>query len=104
MIRRPPRSTLFPYTTLFRSELALSEGGQRWSASECKKACISGERILERTARVFAECSTARGNLTGQERGRIDSVEEAQTRTVNNLVLGSEVVSPTPPRINIIPL
>src|SRR6202011_3249373 len=24
MIRRPPRSTLFPYTTLFRSELAVS--------------------------------------------------------------------------------
>src|SRR2546430_10162180 len=24
MIRRPPRSTLFPYTTLFRSERALS--------------------------------------------------------------------------------
>src|SRR2546422_7856959 len=27
MIRRPPRSTLFPYTTLFRSELGL--GGER---------------------------------------------------------------------------
>src|SRR5437588_8034477 len=26
MIRRPPRSTLFPYTTLFRSELVLSAG------------------------------------------------------------------------------
>src|ERR671923_2135380 len=26
MIRRPPRSTLFPYTTLFRSELALEAG------------------------------------------------------------------------------
>src|SRR2546425_7227520 len=25
MIRRPPRSTLFPYTTLFRSALGLSE-------------------------------------------------------------------------------
>src|SRR2546425_13086225 len=25
MIRRPPRSTLFPYTTLFRSELAAAE-------------------------------------------------------------------------------
>src|SRR3712207_8832393 len=24
MIRRPPRSTLFPYTTLFRSDLALA--------------------------------------------------------------------------------
>src|SRR2546429_3620902 len=26
MIRRPPRSTLFPYTTLFRSPEALAEG------------------------------------------------------------------------------
>src|SRR3712207_8372849 len=25
MIRRPPRSTLFPYTTLFRSEITLDE-------------------------------------------------------------------------------
>src|SRR3712207_7085228 len=25
MIRRPPRSTLFPYTTLFRSEVAIGE-------------------------------------------------------------------------------
>src|SRR3989442_8795048 len=27
MIRRPPRSTLFPYTTLFRSERGLSSHG-----------------------------------------------------------------------------
>src|SRR5256885_15764176 len=27
MIRRPPRSTLFPYTTLFRSVLAARGGG-----------------------------------------------------------------------------
>src|SRR2546422_6496593 len=27
MIRRPPRSTLFPYTTLFRSRAALSKTG-----------------------------------------------------------------------------
>src|SRR3712207_8394142 len=26
MIRRPPRSTLFPYTTLFRSEVELAPG------------------------------------------------------------------------------
>src|SRR5436190_4835216 len=26
MLRRPPRSTLFPYTTLFRSKLALAPG------------------------------------------------------------------------------
>src|SRR2546430_16122513 len=35
MIRRPPRSTLFPYTTLFRSLLT---GAQR----------VAGERALER--------------------------------------------------------
>jgi len=28
MIRRPPRSTLFPYTTLFRSAGLASERGQ----------------------------------------------------------------------------
>src|SRR3712207_8220945 len=29
MIRRPPRSTLFPYTTLFRSDVALKLTGRR---------------------------------------------------------------------------
>src|SRR5271169_4449881 len=32
MIRRPPRSTLFPYTTLFRSRLIRSRDGARKSA------------------------------------------------------------------------
>ena len=29
MIRRPPRSTLFPYTTLFRSDLGVVASGGR---------------------------------------------------------------------------
>src|SRR5256885_11034012 len=29
MIRRPPRSTLFPYTTLFRSEVTLELGNRQ---------------------------------------------------------------------------
>src|SRR5260370_2355908 len=32
MIRRPPRSTLFPYTTLFRSETANSRSAE-WSSN-----------------------------------------------------------------------
>src|SRR3712207_9584073 len=42
MIRRPPRSTLFPYTTLFRSgrhpvvEEALKGGGARFVANDCR--------------------------------------------------------------------
>src|SRR2546425_7184511 len=31
MIRRPPRSTLFPYTTLFRSTLLFLHGNPTWS-------------------------------------------------------------------------
>src|SRR2546425_5664968 len=34
MIRRPPRSTLFPYTTLFRSLKILSDGAGRDVARE----------------------------------------------------------------------
>src|SRR3712207_7060826 len=33
MIRRPPRSTLFPYTTLFRSERARAAGLDEWGAA-----------------------------------------------------------------------
>src|SRR3712207_7080142 len=33
MIRRPPRSTLFPYTTLFRSEIVQCS----YNLTECKK-------------------------------------------------------------------
>src|SRR3989449_8872045 len=32
MIRRPPRSTLFPYTTLFRSYFALGAAARAWGA------------------------------------------------------------------------
>src|SRR2546429_6065994 len=40
MIRRPPRSTLFPYTTLFRSLLSLSGG---WRESSTHLGC-NGQR------------------------------------------------------------
>src|SRR5438876_5912436 len=45
MIRRPPRSTLFPYTTLFRS-------GARSPAIPTRRAC----RHLRRAAAKMATC------------------------------------------------
>src|SRR4051812_49889317 len=36
MIRRPPRSTLFPYTTLFRSEIREGENNHRSINRGCK--------------------------------------------------------------------
>src|SRR5256885_2493995 len=47
MIRRPPRSTLFPYTTLFRSRDA---GGKTSAAVELDRALGAAERLLEREA------------------------------------------------------
>src|SRR5256885_9290167 len=49
MIRRPPRSTLFPYTTLFRSEHILSGGRKRAD----RDGQNSGDRPdIDRTARA----------------------------------------------------
>src|SRR2546422_10895972 len=42
MIRRPPRSTLFPYTTLFRSEFRFE--CQLWPAAKALFAVHSSER------------------------------------------------------------
>src|SRR5260221_4633680 len=43
MIRRPPRSTLFPYTTLFRS--LLKQGGD-YGWPECYYDAIQGKLVL----------------------------------------------------------
>src|SRR2546430_922236 len=41
MIRRPPRSTLFPYTTLSRSAGRLGSGGGRQAARDLLQGCDS---------------------------------------------------------------
>src|SRR2546430_8947116 len=53
MIRRPPRSTLFPYTTLFRSVAAVAERGRR---------------PLSRDARGLHRCRRLRGGRRGADR------------------------------------
>src|SRR2546426_7351563 len=66
MIRRPPRSTLFPYTTLFRSppEASLSDiARRRLAALKEFSALGSGFRI----AALDLELRGA-GNLLGRQR------------------------------------
>src|SRR5215813_8243562 len=51
MIRRPPRSTLFPYTTLFRSRSArLRSAGTRWPISAASSS--AGFRSEEHTSEL----------------------------------------------------
>src|SRR5256885_5521176 len=47
MIRRPPRSTLFPYTTLFRSLVFLLQ-----PKSNRRRTQPAGERWINRKARI----------------------------------------------------
>src|SRR3712207_9191369 len=57
MIRRPPRSTLFPYTTLFRSSLKtefLEYGG--WSSEELKVRNESRKILGIPDLKVSATC------------------------------------------------
>src|SRR5436853_2067811 len=41
MIPRPPRSTLFPYTTLFRSVWKTTDGGANWAPLSDKESISS---------------------------------------------------------------
>src|SRR2546426_6111397 len=53
MIRRPPRSTLFPYTTLFRSHRGDGDGGDEDAERAGMRHVL--ERLGERCALVEAE-------------------------------------------------
>src|SRR3712207_8722153 len=67
MIRRPPRSTLFPYTTLFRSTTwhgALENDGFR-RAFLTEVARISGRRFVPAPGTEFAAVREARLDALG---------------------------------------
>src|SRR6476620_11594789 len=58
MIRRPPRSTLFPYTTLFRSGCGASASRFRRRCSTCcaSAAARSEEHTSELQSRQYLVC------------------------------------------------
>src|SRR2546430_9317242 len=57
MIRRPPRSTLFPYTTLFRSPCAAATPPRRRGRSPCPAG--SGDRKSTRLNSSHSQISYA---------------------------------------------
>src|SRR2546426_6916345 len=73
MIRRPPRSTLFPYTTLFRSERAPHEHHREHEEHQAQHAAEAGPAGRGQT----------HGQLHGQEaeeRGELDHRDRKSTR------------------------
>src|SRR5438034_4323099 len=52
MIRRPPRSTLFPYTTLFRSGCRSGSGRPQRDGPERQPSLVAGLRSEEHTSEL----------------------------------------------------
>src|SRR5260221_9024611 len=83
MIRRPPRSTLFPYTTLFRSEHAAPRdaelhaarpGGERlwWQPRPVRGGGLDARpQIRSRCVENFRACRVAERTNLGDHRGAL---------------------------------
>src|SRR5690606_40033594 len=99
MIRRPPRSTLFPYTTLFRSsKVGISDSNRRITyrymettnphdgATGCQgvaRKAGGGERLLDAPLRASIRCSSRLRHEQRMERSE-EHTSELQSR--ENLV------------------
>src|SRR5689334_24771585 len=71
MIRRPPRSTLFPYTTLFRSPISTC-GWSPAPRSPTRGSCSDGRAAL-RDARVRRRGGRGRQGRTDRKSTRLNS-------------------------------
>src|SRR2546427_2648126 len=102
MIRRPPRSTLFPYTTLFRSVLILLDRERRYSTPVsppkprlvelgCRtrirvgngKTSVSRDRKSTRLNSSHSQISYAVFCLKKKKKYRIESIHESRSRQNN---------------------
>src|SRR3712207_6858984 len=75
MIRRPPRSTLFPYTTLFRSEVG--ERGVHLSAGQ--RQLVAFARALAADPRILV-LDEATSNVDIHTETRIEEGDRKSTR------------------------
>src|SRR5438105_6588681 len=78
MIRRPPTSTLFPYTTLFRSRRRPTDFSSSTSSDACQKKRY-GEIVVPRIATTVAIAPPTRGMLGMNVRSE-EHTSELQSR------------------------
>src|SRR2546430_3863671 len=77
MIRRPPRSTLFPYTTLFRSILCQKAGGGGYANQRQHEdgECEGKQGRAAAQARVIVD-----GDITLTTSGKVADQDRKSTR------------------------
>src|SRR2546426_2322579 len=77
MIRRPPRSTLFPYTTLFRSDLGRERQRQaRPERSVLRQARARARRSARTRATALRRAESVAGESAGLSRSGARRSEE----------------------------
>src|SRR3712207_8793048 len=72
MIRRPPRSTLFPYTTLFRSGWRV-----QWGDQDVLTGTVAGVRLHREPSTTHIECDLP-------ERFAVPQVEDRKSTRLNS--------------------
>src|SRR2546429_6631180 len=78
MIRRPPRSTLFPYTTLFRSSDPVASARR---LVNCVRLVLSVSSRLPVCAGLAAPSSVSRGAITRSDRQAARHAERSEEHT-----------------------
>ena len=87
MIRRPPRSTLFPYTTLFRSKEAVLKGGMRVQTT----VDLDMQRLAEATVRAWHQRLYEQGIYGSFDQGQMALVAvDPRTHFVKAMVGGHD--------------
>src|SRR5256885_10700451 len=91
MIRRPPRSTLFPYTTLFRS-MSVAGAWARAAAAAASRAlevftaagcAAAAERSEEHTSELQSPCNLVCRLLLEKKKNNAPAELEVATSTVD---------------------
>src|SRR5256885_2924893 len=102
MIRRPPRSTLFPYTTLFRS---LCQGNWRaclretlglavLRGQECGDHCWQQERSEEHTSELQSPCNLVCRLLLEKKKNNVLFFHFSDARVLSVPITFSRLVDP----------
>src|SRR5438477_9788852 len=99
MIRRPPRSTLFPYTTLFRS-LALDEASQPLghdvgaAGARASPRARAGDRSEEHTSELQSHVNlVCRLLLEKKKKKNIETTTHTKTNLLTTINLLHNVVN-----------
>src|SRR2546427_8616654 len=88
MIRRPPRSTLFPYTTLFRSSPRSGCSSASSEVAEYGHRAASGERRMHKRRMTRTDSRGSSGGFAGAIRSEEHTSElQSQSKSVNRLLL-----------------